>query len=190
MSDQPFFEFEVSLRDIAPRIWRRFLLKRSATFEDLHRAIQDSFDWLDYHLWAFSPEDMYSSTVVAGSPQEPEWQDEAPIPDGARVKLASYFAGPAARFRGIYTYDYGDDWEHEVQLVQMTRAGDVRLRKLLGGERNRPPEDCGGVGGYEQIIEFLRTGRQPDPHVDLGGWLGDWKPETFDFAAVRARFDR
>lgn len=72
----------------------------------------------------------------------------------------------------------------------MTRAGDVRLRKLLGGERNRPPEDCGGVGGYEQIIEFLRTGRQPDPHVDLGGWLGDWKPETFDFAAFRARFDR
>ena len=48
-----YYEFEVSLQEIQPRIWRRFLLRNTATFAQLHQAIQQSFGWQERHLWEF-----------------------------------------------------------------------------------------------------------------------------------------
>ncbi len=52
---EQYYEFEVTLQEINPPIWRRVLIPLGATFADLHQAIQDSMGWLDCHLWEFIP---------------------------------------------------------------------------------------------------------------------------------------
>jgi len=50
-----YYEFEVSLEGIKPRIWRRFLLRKDSTFHELHDTIQRACGWQDRHLYAFRP---------------------------------------------------------------------------------------------------------------------------------------
>lgn len=38
---------------VEPSVWRVLALPNTATYHDLHRAIQEAFDWQDYHLYEF-----------------------------------------------------------------------------------------------------------------------------------------
>ena len=86
-----YLDFKVSLLGIDPDIWRRFLLAESATFMDLHDAIQDAFGWEDYHLFEFR--EVKGPQAIAGPPDyEPEFVDEDEIPKATKVKLKAVFA--------------------------------------------------------------------------------------------------
>lgn len=186
-----YFEFEVSLLEIRPRIWRRFLLRDTATLRQLHEAIQVAGPWQGYHLWEFC-ELGRPHRVIAGLPDD---EADEPIPDGRRIKVRNYFLRPGDRC--LYRYDFGDDWEHEVQLRNIVVLPETFRRRLIGGERAFPPEDCGSVPGYFECLAAVGAYRYPrgeeGPDVeDLAErrvWLGDWTPE-FDMETIRKKFDR
>lgn len=117
-----YYEFDVSLRRIRPRICCRFLMRKATTFYDLHRAIQDACGWWNYHLFAFRPWGR-ERVEIAGIPDD-DW-DEA-VPDARKIKLASFFEEAGAD-RCLYEYDFGDGWEHEVKLRKR-----VTLKECLG----------------------------------------------------------
>ena len=74
--------------------------------------------------------------------------------DGSAVLLGDLGLRQGDRFR--YIYDFGDDWQHLVTVEAVRR--DVRstdVPRLIGGERACPPEDCGGVHGYNELLEAL-----------------------------------
>lgn len=181
-----YWDFEVSLV-IARRTWRRFLIRKSATFAELHLAIQDAFGWQNYHLFEFRhPGD--PKRVIAGIPDE----DAPYTPDAKHIAVKDRID---YRFHGStwfeYEYDFGDGWIHEVKLRDEVSVGETFKRRLLDGERAAPPEDCGGTSGYERLVEIVETG--VDPWNDLvmaRETIGDWHPERFDLAAARERFDR
>lgn len=181
-------EFEVSLRYIEPRIWRRFQIERRASFADLHVAIQLSFGWERAHLWEFRTR-AHGKRALAGPKMDDVWSVSEPPPDAESTKLTGFF-GPGKHRRCVYVYDFGDFWVHDV-LFRRRFATQVRFRRrLIAGERAGPLEDCGGVPGYERIVEFLQTGVDPweeDP-ADLREWYGHWDPEAFDLEAARIRF--
>lgn len=184
-----YYEFEVSLEDIQPRIWRRFLLPANATFAHLHAAIQDSFGWENCHLFEFrSPGPR--GRALAGIPTDEGFGP--PTPDANRVKLDTYFTDQRAAARCQYVYDFGDDWAHDVKLMGLHSDKQSFRRRLLAGERSGPPEDCGGVPGYERLVHFVETGEDlsGDDPDDLRAWLGDWHPDTFDLPETQAAFDR
>src|SRR3989442_15775385 len=107
-----YFDFEVALLEVERRIWRRFLLATTGTFEHLHLAIQDACGWENYHLYVFRTETGYDRECeMAGSPGE-EFMERA-VPDGTRVRLSGYF-GEGKIPRCYYIYDFGDTWWHEV----------------------------------------------------------------------------
>ena len=185
-----FYEFEVSLVDITPRIWRRFILSGQATFADLHDAIQDAFGWEGGHLWEFM-ERGTEGEIIAGIPGE-DFDGETDTPDGWKVLLSDFFDLGSGRDRYSYIYDFGDYWEHKVVLKkELAGAGDF-FRKLVAGERACPLEDCGGVPGYERIVDFLAIGDDPDGEdaKEFGEWVGDWRPDDFDLEAFQTMFDR
>ncbi len=184
-----YFEFEVSLRWIKPRIWRRFLLPTTATFADLHRAIQDAFGWEDCHLFSFGTPGRRSEEI-AGIPDDSGFGGDTP--DARRVGLSGYFAEDHGAKKCDYTYDFGDSWDHEVKLRKVVTEEASFARRLLAGARACPPEDSGGVPGYERMVQFATTGVDPygDDAVDLSEWLGDWKPDVFDLAGSKDRFAR
>jgi hypothetical protein len=184
-----YYEFDVELQDIQPKIWRRFMLRNTATFADLHRAIQDSFGWQDCHLWEFRLPTSHTR-VLAGPAGDESWGP--PVPDAATVKLKSYFSGTNVAEWCEYQYDFGDDWLHDVKLVALHKITTPFKRRLVDGGRAAPPEDSGGVHGYDQLILFIQTGEtldDADPD-HLAKWLGSWHPDAFDFDASKASFDR
>jgi Plasmid pRiA4b ORF-3-like protein len=180
------FAFEVSLLDVEPRIWRRFLIKSSGTFLDLHAAIQDACGWQDYHLFEF--QDGETGGRIAGTEDH---DAEEPCPNAAGVKLTDFF-GERRRKSCLYIYDFGDSWTHDVTLVETLRTGEKFRRRLIAGERAFPKEDSGGVPGYERCVAVVETGKDPegeDPDEFLK-WIGTWRPDDFNLASAKKRFDR
>lgn len=182
------FDFEVSLAGARPKVWRRFLLSTGATFFDLHEAIQRACGWWNYHLFSFRAVPV--GINIAGIPDEDGFNDEAPVPDAKDVRLADYFTD--GRKRAEYEYDFGDGWIHDVKMLAVVEEPERQKRKLLGGARAFPHEDCGGIDGYRRCATFVKTGKDPFGEGDDKGlrtWLGGWHPDHFDLEATRKKFD-
>ncbi|MCK5806271.1 MAG: plasmid pRiA4b ORF-3 family protein [Lentisphaeria bacterium] len=184
-----YYEFDISLQAIQPRIWRRLLIRTTANFALLHKAIQDSFGWQDCHLWEFRLPTLQGQPI-AGLPDGEEY--DRPTPNARQVKLNTYFTGKRVVEWCEYLYDFGNDWIHDVTLLAVRSEKESFKRRLLGGDRTGPPEDCGSTRGYERMVHFVETGEDlyGDDAVDLGAWLGEWRPDGFDLAQTKTEFDR
>lgn len=175
-----YFEFEVSLSEVRPKIWRRFLIRSDATFMELHDAIQRACGWGSGHLWLFQEEN--GGEVVAESPESDPRERG---PDARKVKLSSFFGAHGAP-QCDYVYDFGDCWEHAVRLVRTVELLEEFHRRLLDGKRAFPPEDCGGVQGYRDCIRAAKGGKDPE---GLREWLDGWDPEKWDLNCRKRTFD-
>jgi len=162
------------------------VLRRSATFLNLHEAIQDACGWEDAHLFEFRIGGRQGRRL-AGIPDR-EWDEE--IPDARKVQLATFFGTTGGR-RCLYLYDFGDGWEHEVTLRRIVTLKASLRRRLLDGQRAFPPEDCGSYPGYERCVAVARGARltKDEQECDLKRWLGDWNPERFELQAMKKHFD-
>ena len=141
--------------------------------------------WLDYHLHLFRVREPESGDVVEiGIPDDELFEDEISCVPGWDVAIAEYFAeaGDAAE----YLYDFGDDWQHVVSLEAMVdRVAKTRYPQCLGGSRACPPEDCGGIGGYENVLRVIAD-LSDEEHESMMEWLGgEYDPEAFEPAQVR-----
>ena len=185
-----YFDFHVAMPELETHPWRRFLLRTTSTFFDLHKAIQVAFGWQDYHLFEFRLPG-WQGRCIAGLPEHDE-VGERLIPQARREKLSGYFWGGLSAQWCEYVYDFGDDWLHDVKLMGMVSDKQAFKRRLLDGAGSGPPEDCGGSGGFENILHFLRKGEDlnADDPESLRTWLGDWRPDSWRVDAARATFDR
>lgn len=178
-----YLDIEVALDDVDPRIWRRFLLRERSTFLDLHEAIQDACGWQRAHLFAFRGQD---GSIVAGVPDDSGFGPSDP--DAAKVRAGDYLK---RRWSVVYEYDFGDSWLHTVELKEVVNHELKFVRRIVGGGRAFPPEDCGGVPGYEDVVA-VASGGQATYHdtEELRQWCAGWDPERFDLEALRPTFDR
>jgi len=180
-----YCRIEVRLLDVKPPPWRQFLLEKTATFEKLHLAIQDACGWTNSHLYSFTETD--EGPVIATIPDD---DLAAPEPDAKKVKLSAFLPDTGSK-RFFYQYDFGDSWWHELTILEVVSMPKRFVRQLLAGERAFPPEDCGGIPGYENCVAVVlnkATGEIEDPEY-LRRWLGDWHPERFDLASAKKQFD-
>ncbi len=177
-------QFKITLSEIEPCIWRRIVVPETYTFWDLHVAIQDAMGWLDCHLHKFDVMDPTAGkNVPIGIPPDDEWKGLPMLP-GWELKIADYFR--REHDEAQYEYDFGDGWEHAVVLEKWLPAEDRRRYPMCtAGARRCPPEDCGGVGGYEDFLEALGD-PEHERHEELLKWAGgSFDPEAFDLRAVR-----
>ena len=177
-----FFRFRVQLVGVKPPVFRRFLLTTKATFHQLHEAIQAACGWGDCHLFAFRHK--ANGPAIAGIPDNHGFGQADP--DAKNLPLTKWFS-MADKTSCVYEYDFGDGWLHDVKLEAIEQHDDKGARRLLEGARAFPPEDCGGLAGYEACVEVAAGGDDPD---DLGEWLGNWNPEHFDMVGTKRKFDR
>lgn len=178
---------KVTLLGTDPPVWRRLAVPSSTTLGQLHHVLQSAMGWEDCHLHEFAIG--ASRYGPRGQALDSAW--ERPPKNEATARLYSV-APPGTRF--VYQYDFGDSWEHEVvvERVEKVPAGDPGADRpvCLSGQRACPPEDCGGVWGYEHLLEVLADPVH-DEYADMLEWVGDGHdPEQFDPADVNCWFDR
>jgi hypothetical protein len=149
-------QLKVTLKRISkPPVWRRVQVRADSTFATLHQIIQAAFGWTDTHLHSFE----YDGEQI-GVP-DPEWDNDCA--DETETTLDEVLLGPNDRVR--YTYDFGDNWEHDIVLEKVMEpdANDGRPM-LLTGKGACPPEDCGGPWGYAELKD---TGSVDPASFDL-----------------------
>lgn len=182
------YQFRIELLEIQPLIWRRLQVPAEYSFWDLHVAIQDAMGWLDYHLHEYRATRPNGRKIVKiGIPDEET--DRSVLP-GWEVLLSSFFTKPG--LAAAYDYDFGDGWRHSVLLEGiLLRDQSVKYPLCTAGERACPPEDCGGIAGYERLLDILS---KPDSEEfkDKAAWLRGhaknyfpYQPDQFDPAKVR-----
>ncbi|MFP5488178.1 MAG: plasmid pRiA4b ORF-3 family protein [Acidimicrobiia bacterium] len=170
-------QLKVMLKGSKPPIWRRVLVDATSTLEELHEVIQAAFGWWNYHLYEFE-----FGRARYGIP-DPDGFDFGPPTRDARTTRLDPVAGAGATF--TYTYDFGDWWEHQVAVEKVLDASPVpSLPACLDGRRAGPPEDCGGVGGYQELLGILADPDHPE-HASRAEWASarggaSLDPNVFD----------
>lgn len=173
------YQFKITLRDTKPPIWRRIQVPETYTFWDLHVALQDAMGWYDYHLHQFeliNPSTGMKAEI--GIPEE-EFGGRGGILPGWKQKIAEWFS-PENK-SAEYVYDFGDNWEHLVKLEKiLPRKDNVDYPICIDGKLSCPPEDCGGVWGYAELLEIINDPKNEE-YEEMMEWLEDeFNPEYFN----------
>jgi len=171
--DSVYYEFKVSLKYISPLIWRRIRVSGDATMWELANAILDAMGWGKYHLYGFrfSGRRPIDTTHIGFPSMDMSWfHEENKMRLFVDEYVAQWFA-PKQRERAILDYDYGDGWEHEVVFERIvSKEKGVSYPQCVKGKRACPPDDCGGIGGYEQLIEIVKRGPKTEEEQDIFEW--------------------
>ena len=182
--DPQLLTVKVTLEDTEPAVWRRLVVPGDLTLDDVHDVLQTAMGWSDSHLHRFfagtAPGDDYFVTEYDVEEGGDEGTEEA------EARLDQVLREPGDRIR--YEYDFGDGWDHELLLEEVADLADDARPGCIAGELACPPEDVGGVGGYDDMAAWVRNGRRredvPDQfesyeHADE--WLPtEWHPDAFD----------
>ena len=166
------YQLKVTLDDSKPPIWRRILVPDDITLADLHEIIQRAMGWGNYHLHMF---DVFGQ--VFGDPEDDEYGDFG-TKDEKRYRLNQLGLHEKAKFS--YEYDFGDSWEHTILLEKILPAEKgAHYPVCIKGKRACPPEDVGGVRGYDDFLEAIANPKHPE-RKEMLEWIGsDFDPEEF-----------
>ena len=177
-TDSAVYQLKVTLKGSKPPIWRRIQVTNATTLQQLHQILQEVMGWDNYHLHQF-----YIGGIDYGQPNPDYGLD---FRNEKNVKLSQVV--PGEKFKYSYTYDFGDDWEHQIVFEKVLPiASEVRYPVCLAGKRACPPEDCGGIWGYVQLLEALADPQHPE-HEEMLEWVGgSIDPEAFDLDEINQR---
>ena len=152
------------------------------TLDELSSLIHATMGWHGGHLHCFRFGNLEYGIPHEDDPFGPAFEDQT------GVLLRNLIREEGDRFR--YEYDFGDDWQHNIVLEKILPAEDnVEYPRCIKGRRACPPEDCGGVPGYLDLIEVLANPSHPG-HADLNAWLGtSFDPEHFDLEHTNLRIE-
>jgi len=165
------YELHVQLRHLEPPIWRTLEVPGSATLEDVHYAIQLAMGWENSHLHMFTiGKRRYGPPDAVEGLQDLEDESAHLLQDVA--KRGTSF---------LYEYDFGDSWEHDVKVQRVSQVAKPVVPRCLAGARACPPEDCGGVPGYANLLAVLANPKHED-YAETRKWV----PKGFDPERFRA----
>jgi hypothetical protein len=170
------YQIKVSLEGAKPPIWRRLEVLPDTLLSDLHKIIQTTMGWMNGHLHQFRDgRQMYAPPS--------EYDDYSH--DYTGLKLHDFLLRKGDKLR--YEYDFGDSWSHLILLEAIKeKEKGVQYPICTKGKRACPPEDCGGVWGYMELIEIMKNKKHPQ-YQEMEEWLGyDLEPELFELEEVNA----
>jgi hypothetical protein len=171
------YQIKVTLNDSKPPIWRRILVADTTTLLQLHDILQIVMGWADYHLHMFT-----INGQIYGNPEDDE-MGFMKTKNESRFKLNQLVGREGLKFR--YEYDFGDGWLHDLLVEKILPAEKGAYYPIcVTGKRACPPEDSGGVGGDEEILEARANPKHPQ-HREYKEWIGEnFDPEHFDLDEV------
>ena len=185
-------------------IWRKLIVPINMSFFKLHQILQTVFSWKDYHLHEFY---IYDNEVkkesfidyslhydvnikpiinLVSSEEDLVYQDQydydMKLEKG--IKLSEYLP-----VKIKYVYDYGDNWQHSIEVEEIIDNYDKNYPICLDGQENTPPEDVGGEGGFEDFLEIIPDKNHPE-HEFMLEWAKEQGYQDFDIEEINKSLKR
>lgn len=168
------FELLVTLDLDIYKAVRRLIVPADLEFSKLHSVLQSVYSWKNCHLYDFTVfDEKTGQSVVSLAEGEDIFLNEDETTPVAGHKLSEYL--PAYK-RMLYTYDFGDGWEHEIECVHVIENYDKESPYLVEASGQAPPEDVGGVSGFLDFRKIMLDPRHPE-YAETKEWAGYWQPE-------------
>ena len=175
----PMYQLKIKLPNLP--VWRRLLVRGDVNIALLHAIIQVAMGWTNSHLHQF--------IIGKKSYSDPRTNDDigfGETPDLDEGKVTLLEVAPRERTKFIYEYDFGDSWEHyiTVEKIHEPDAAHKGPVECLDGSHACPPEDCGGIGGYMNLLEIIKN-PEDEEYESMMEWLGGkFDPKAFDVNKV------
>lgn len=180
---------KITLKHTQPSIWRELLVPSEIRLDRLHQVIQIVMGWQNCHMHEFNNgqrgpgEERFGPASKGPALFALPFDDDVPQRDEAKATLLDLAPAKGSKF--VYWYDFGDDWIHDIAVKSVGEprpdAATIICLKAAGA---CPPDDCGGIFGYENLLQVLSDPQHED-FVDLSEWIGgDWDAEHYDIVAV------
>jgi hypothetical protein len=174
------YQLKIELESVSPPIWRRVLVPGNASLGRLHNIIQKAMGWDNSHLHHF----VIGKQAYSDPAFELEEFRGVPVLNEDEALLTD--VAPRAGKAIFYIYDFGDSWGHRIKVEkiikgELSKGGIV---ECIDGARACPPEDCGGVWSYADMLQAL-TDLRHKSHKSTLEWLGEeFDPEAFDLEEI------
>ncbi len=178
----PLYRLKITLKRSKPPIWRRVVVRADMSLDRLHQVIQIAMGWSGEHLHQFVAGSGFAR-IFYGKPDPELGHFGAEALNEKRYAVSDL--APAARRKFIYEYDFGDSWEHDV-LLEKVLPPDATFKHpvCLAGANACPPEDCGGIWGYYDLLAILADPKHPE-HEERMEWMGSrFDPMEFNLDQV------
>ncbi|HEX4135389.1 MAG TPA: plasmid pRiA4b ORF-3 family protein [Bryobacteraceae bacterium] len=178
--NRAIYQIRIALQEIQPSIWRRIQVGEDITLAQLHTILQIVMNWGDYHLHEFTV-----GRHVYSVPDPDDDMYERKVIDERKERLCDVVPRVGTQF--LYLYDFGDSWHHDLLLEAIIMPDStLQYPRCVAGERQTPPEDVGGIPGYEDYLEAIAD---PDheEHENMLRWRGPFDPEAFSSEEVNSR---
>lgn len=167
------YQIKVTLLGTSPPIWRRLLVPADVTLAQLHDVLQTAMGWDDGHMHEFS-----IGQRRIGRPDPEDRLMGIPSVENERTVRLSGILGRVGS-KAIYTYDFGDSWEHGIVLEKrLPVEQNIMYPVCTDGQLACPPEDCGGIPGFYDLVEALNDPNH-ERHEEMLDWIGDFDPQAF-----------
>ena len=178
VTEMQIAQLKITLKDLNPPVWRRVQVSSAMSLENLHWVVQLAMGWDNSHMHHFKVGKIYYGTSYPD-----DFDGTTETKDERKITVGEVLSKPKAKIG--YEYDFGDSWEHEVLLEKfLPPEQGVKYPLCLDGKNACPPEDCGGVWGYANLLDVIKDSEHPE-HEEMLEWLGEeFDPEAFSVDAV------
>jgi len=166
------FQIKLELSGSKPKIWRRLIIPSDMLLSDLHKVIQTAMGWTNSHLHQF-----IKGRVFLEPPPEDEFWESSGI-DYTGYTISKLLEKKNDKI--VYEYDFGDGWEHIIKLEKVIEEYEGTLPVCTKGALNCPPEDVGGIWGFQEFKKAINNPNHPE-HEEYIEWIGEhYDPDYFD----------
>ena len=176
------YQILISLKESELKIWRRILIFSSLPLPDFHKVIQTTMGWENSHLHQFVENRTF---YMPRMPDDPSWYDMNNV-DYKDMKVSDLLINE--NDTTIYEYDFGDSWMHDIILEKkISNDPKIIFPTCLDGAMNCPPEDCGGIWRYEEVLEIIKNPGHEE-YEEYMEWLGgEFDPKYFNKDEINKR---
>lgn len=171
------YQIKVTVKGSKPPVWRRMIIPAGITFDQFSNMINEAMEWSGYHLYSFT----FSKLGVCFEKIDEEWDiDDEKALESREYQIDDFMESQKSF---MYTYDFGDDWEHTITVEKVIEDYDQDCAQVIKFKGNSFPEDCGGVWGYEDLQEILEDPEHPEYEM-MSEWFENMSPGEYDMDAI------
>jgi hypothetical protein len=176
------FHIRIKLNDAPVKIWRELVVPSNITLELLAYVLIDAMGWKHEHLYQYRGKNnilyMNSREIKESADSFMAFLCRTQFENSEKTTLEMVLQPKGNRLQ--FEYDFGDSWTHDlwVKGARDYAPDEEPFIKLLKAQGECPPEDCGGVWGYAELLELNKKKRKSAEDKERLEWYDI--PEDFD----------